>query len=114
MRDIDAHGGSVGRRLRLRIRASSCTVPPLKPQDSEIEQATAVGLTVVVSVVVKSPMRTNPPGRFGCSGVVVRGRIELPTFRFSGGRSYRLSYLTSTRAADLRHLPRPTCGPQRS
>jgi hypothetical protein len=25
---------------------------------------------------------------------VVRGRIELPTFRFSGGRSYRLSYLT--------------------
>src|SRR5436305_7741987 len=27
--------------------------------------------------------------------VVVRGRIELPTFRFSGGRSYQLSYLTS-------------------
>src|SRR3954465_9336144 len=26
---------------------------------------------------------------------VVRGRVELPTFRFSGGRSYRLSYLTS-------------------
>ena len=26
--------------------------------------------------------------------VVVRGRIELPTFRSSGGRSYRLSYLT--------------------
>src|ERR1022692_234397 len=25
---------------------------------------------------------------------VVRGRVELPTFRFSGGRSYRLSYLT--------------------
>ena len=25
---------------------------------------------------------------------VVRGRIEPPTFRFSGGRSYRLSYLT--------------------
>jgi hypothetical protein len=30
--------------------------------------------------------------KFGC---VVRGRVELPTFRFSGGRSYRLSYLTS-------------------
>jgi hypothetical protein len=28
------------------------------------------------------------------SGVVVRDRIELSTFRFSGGRSYRLSYLT--------------------
>jgi hypothetical protein len=26
--------------------------------------------------------------------VVVRGRVELPTFRFSGGRSYQLSYLT--------------------
>ena len=26
--------------------------------------------------------------------LVVRGRVELPTFRFSGGRSYRLSYLT--------------------
>ena len=30
--------------------------------------------------------------------LVVRGGIEPPTFRFSGGRSYRLSYLT---------LPRP-------
>ena len=27
-------------------------------------------------------------------GLVVRDRIELSTFRFSGGRSYRLSYLT--------------------
>src|ERR1700679_118753 len=26
---------------------------------------------------------------------VVRGRVELQTFRFSGGRSYRLSYLTA-------------------
>ena len=26
--------------------------------------------------------------------MVVRDRIELSTFRFSGGRSYRLSYLT--------------------
>jgi hypothetical protein len=29
------------------------------------------------------------------SRMVVRGRVELPTFRFSGGRSYRLSYLTA-------------------
>jgi hypothetical protein len=29
-----------------------------------------------------------------CRLVVVRDRIELSTFRFSGGRSYRLSYLT--------------------
>jgi hypothetical protein len=27
--------------------------------------------------------------------VVVRGGVEPPTFRFSGGRSYRLSYLTA-------------------
>ena len=26
--------------------------------------------------------------------LVVRDRIELSTFRFSGGRSYQLSYLT--------------------
>src|ERR1700749_2788247 len=32
---------------------------------------------------------------FSLVRVVVRGRIELPTFRFSGGPSYRLSYLTS-------------------
>jgi hypothetical protein len=36
-------------------------------------------------------------GRFSCSEWVVRDRIELSTFRFSGGRSYRLSYLTSAR-----------------
>ena len=28
---------------------------------------------------------------------VVRGGVEPPTFRFSGGRSYRLSYLTMPR-----------------
>ena len=33
--------------------------------------------------------------------VVVRGGIEPPTFRFSGGRSYRLSYLTLPRPAAL-------------
>ena len=44
--------------------------------------------------------------------VVVRGGVEPPTFRFSGGRSYQLSYLTvagglSYRGAGGRHgLPR--------
>ena len=31
---------------------------------------------------------------------VVRGGVEPPTFRFSGGRSYRLSYLTVTDRRD--------------
>jgi hypothetical protein len=30
---------------------------------------------------------------------VARGGIEPPTFRFSGGRSYRLSYLAGSRQA---------------
>ena len=44
--------------------------------------------------------------------LVVRGGVEPPTFRFSGGRSYQLSYLTvagglSYRGAGGRHgLPR--------
>ena len=48
---------------------------------------------VVVSVVVKTPRAIFAPGRSGWSGVVGRGGVEPPTFRFSGGRSYRLSYL---------------------
>jgi hypothetical protein len=31
---------------------------------------------------------------YGLVRVVVRGGVEPPTFRFSGGRSYQLSYLT--------------------
>src|SRR6185503_11868790 len=31
-----------------------------------------------------------------CCGRVGRGGVEPPTFRFSGGRSYRLSYLPAT------------------
>jgi hypothetical protein len=41
--------------------------------------------TVAVTVAVKRPARSNPPGRSRWSEVVVRGRVELPTFRFSAG-----------------------------
>ena len=43
--------------------------------------------------------------------LVVRGGVEPPTFRFSGGRSYQLSYLTMSGPAT------PDCGwcrPERS
>ena len=36
----------------------------------------------------KSPDRERPVG-----ALVARGGIEPPTYRFSGGRSYQLSYL---------------------
>ena len=39
------------------------------------------------------------------SEVVVRGGVEPPTFRFSGGRSYQLSYLT---------VPEPLAAERRS
>ena len=32
--------------------------------------------------------------------LVVRGGVEPPTFRFSGGRSYQLSYLTLAPGTD--------------
>jgi hypothetical protein len=37
--------------------------------------------------------------RFRWSNVVARGGVEPPTYRFSGGRSYQLSYLAETGAA---------------
>jgi hypothetical protein len=45
----------------------------------------------------------------GAQSRVVRDRIELSTFRFSGGRSYRLSYLTSpgSRLTPGGRCPRP-------
>ena len=41
--------------------------------------------------------------------LVVRGRVELPTFRFSGGRSYQLSYLTWLGPSEA--LTGDPCGP---
>ncbi len=40
----------------------------------------------------KRPVRI-VDGAFALLNVVARGGIEPPTYRFSGGRSYQLSYL---------------------
>jgi hypothetical protein len=45
---------------------------------------------------------------------VVRGGVEPPTFRFSGGRSYQLSYLTLTGAGTGRRLRSGRRRPERS
>ena len=45
---------------------------------------------------------------------VARGGVEPPTFRFSGGRSYQLSYLTMTAAAPGRDAGRTCCRAERS
>src|SRR5215472_10228924 len=47
---------------------------------------------------IQAPMT---PRHCGWSVVVVRGGVEPPTFRFSGGRSYQLSYLTLPGALGL-------------
>jgi hypothetical protein len=42
------------------------------------------------------PSHARRPGYIAWSELVVRGGVEPPTFRFSGGRSYQLSYLTGS------------------
>src|SRR5258706_10085864 len=66
--------------LRRAVRAANWSLPSL----------------VVVRTVVNRTKRESQRPRHRCSEVVVRGGVEPPTFRFSGGRSYQLSYLTST------------------
>ena len=73
----------------------------------------AQAVKAAVSKSVSKPGQQIWPGEsFRWSEVVVRGGVEPPTFRFSGGRSYQLSYLTvagglSYRGAGGRHgLPR--------
>ncbi len=53
---------------------------------------------VAVTVAVNGPIGGRRPEHRRSSEVVVRGGVEPPTFRFSGGRSYQLSYLTAAAA----------------
>jgi hypothetical protein len=55
----------------------------------------------ISTVYIEQTAPPIPPGRVSADqkGCVVRDRIELSTFRFSGGRSYRLSYLTLARSS---------------
>ena len=46
----------------------------------------------------REPRETLKAPEFG-GWLVARGRIELPTYRFSGGRSYQLSYLAAPETA---------------
>ena len=48
------------------------------------------------AAVIKKTPGLMAPRSFGSSYAVGRGGVEPPTFRFSGGRSYRLSYLPAT------------------
>jgi hypothetical protein len=43
--------------------------------------------------------------------MVVRGGVEPPTFRFSGGRSYQLSYLTEPAAVPEKEAGNGSSGP---
>jgi hypothetical protein len=49
--------------------------------------------------------RDDQQQRLRCSQGVVRGGVEPPTFRFSGGRSYQLSYLTLAAGTDRAAAP---------
>jgi hypothetical protein len=72
---------------------------------------------VVVRTVVNRQSRQGRPESLRRSDVVVRGGVEPPTFRFSGGRSYQLSYLTSVprwarrSSGDCRGRPADRSGP---
>ena len=53
-----------------------------------------VAVSVAVNEDSNAPGQTSS-GAFLLVNRVVRGGVEPPTYRFSGGRSYQLSYLTS-------------------
>ena len=68
----------------------------LREHDMGIGDVFAQAIRASVSKSVSKPRQLGLSiTAFPLFGVVVRGGVEPPTFRFSGGRSYQLSYLTS-------------------
>jgi hypothetical protein len=100
--------GSVGRYLSPGSRLPKTSVEPHKnPTSPRPGPAPQVphghdGIprhtqALVIKLVRICPLNSGNPAQergFPRWWMVVRDRIELSTFRFSGGRSYRLSYLT--------------------
>ena len=56
-------------------------------------------MTQAPAAIFKIPTIPHRSGELRKGRMVVRGGVEPPTFRFSGGRSYRLSYLTEARCS---------------
>jgi hypothetical protein len=88
-----SHAAHVKRRLTVKCRwrgvQSAC--------NNQWRTAVTNGLKRPYAAVATRSLDVGNPqvaGQIAWSRWVVRDRIELSTFRFSGGRSYRLSYLT--------------------
>jgi hypothetical protein len=64
-------------------------------------QTTLAVRTVSTGPVCPVAESTKPTGRFRWWAGVARGGVEPPTYRFSGDRSYRLSYLAERSRKNL-------------
>jgi hypothetical protein len=101
--------GSRSSRASRPSSSSATTAPRMPPRDASTRRTStrfsaprairSTRSTAAGSVSPASPRSSHGfyrvRLRWSESFFVVRDRIELSTFRFSGGRSYRLSYLTS-------------------
>ena len=85
----------------VRLAACRAYVPQAQPGRRKEDMQRSLGGSSISAVRIKR--QTYPVLLGGVSadqrGCVVRGGVEPPTFRFSGGRSYRLSYLTLARCS---------------
>jgi hypothetical protein len=85
------------RSRRGKVLRSSPVSGPDRPQDLRLwaRRNRSGGRTWTLSKVPLCLLTLQESGCACVSESVVRGGVEPPTFRFSGGRSYQLSYLTS-------------------